>query len=65
MNSRPSGPRASGHACSVDRSADTTSQLRVSPKTVEEAPGRAEPRPATGEAQAGVQRPWRRRVFGG
>jgi hypothetical protein len=34
-------------------------------KTVEEAPERAEPRPATGGAQEGVRRPWWRRVFGG
>jgi hypothetical protein len=29
-----------------------------------EEPERAEPRPATGEAQEGAQRPWWRRVFG-
>jgi len=34
-------------------------------ETVEEAPGRAEPRPATGEAQEGARRPWWRRVLGG
>jgi hypothetical protein len=34
------------------------------PETFEEAPERAEPRSATGEAQAGAQRPWWRRVFG-
>jgi predicted ArsR family transcriptional regulator len=34
---------------------------RESPETVEE---EAEPRPATGGAQEGVQRPWWRRVFG-
>ena len=33
-------------------------------ETVEEEPERAEPRPATGGAQEGVQRPWWRRVFG-
>jgi hypothetical protein len=38
---------------------------RESPETVEEEPERAEPRPATGGAQEGVQRPWWRRVFGG
>jgi chromosome segregation ATPase len=38
---------------------------RQSPETVEEQQGRGEPRPATGEAQEGVQRPWWRRVFGG
>ena len=37
---------------------------RESPETVEEEPERAEPRPATGGAQEGVQRPWWRRVFG-
>jgi excisionase family DNA binding protein len=35
------------------------------PETVEEEPERAEPRPATGGAQEGAQRPWWRRVFGG
>ena len=34
------------------------------PETVEEAPDRAEPRPANGGAQAGVRRPWWRRVLG-
>jgi hypothetical protein len=34
-------------------------------KTVEEEPERAEPRPATGGAQEGAQRPWYRRWFGG
>ena len=33
-------------------------------ETVEETSERAEPRPATGEAQEGVRRPWWRRVFG-
>jgi hypothetical protein len=42
----------------------TTSQLRESPETVEEAPERAEPRLATEEAQEGAQRTWWRRVFG-
>src|SRR5215212_8119959 len=40
-------------------------EARQSPERVEEEPERAaEPRPATGEAQEGVQRPWWRRVFG-
>jgi hypothetical protein len=34
-------------------------------ETVEEEPERAEPRPATGGAQEGAQRPWWRRWFGG
>jgi hypothetical protein len=34
-------------------------------ETVEEEPERAEPRPATGGAQEGAQRPWWRRVFRG
>jgi excisionase family DNA binding protein len=38
---------------------------RESPETVEEEPERTEPRPATGGAQEGVQRPWWKRVFGG
>ena len=33
-------------------------------ETVEEEPERTEPRPATGDAQEGVQRPWWRRMFG-
>ena len=33
------------------------------PETVEGEPERAEPRPATGGAQEGVQRPWWRRVL--
>jgi hypothetical protein len=37
---------------------------RESPETVEEAPERAEPRPATGGAQEDARRPWWRRVFG-
>jgi excisionase family DNA binding protein len=35
------------------------------PETVEEEADRAEPRPATGGAQEGAQRPWWRRRFGG
>ena len=41
---------------------------RESPETTSEGADRAEPRPATGEAQEGVQRPWwrrMRRMFGG
>jgi hypothetical protein len=34
-----------------------------SPETAEEEPERAEPRPAPGAAQEGVQSPWWRRVF--
>jgi hypothetical protein len=37
---------------------------RESPQTAEEEPERAEPHPATVEAQEGVQRPWWRRMFG-
>jgi hypothetical protein len=33
-------------------------------ETVEEAPERAEPRPATGASKEGVQRPWWRRLIG-
>ena len=40
-------------------------EARESPETVENEGERAEPRPAAGEAQEGVQRPWWRRVFGG
>jgi hypothetical protein len=38
---------------------------RESPQTVEEEPGRAEPRPDAPGAQEGIQRPWWRRVLGG
>jgi uncharacterized coiled-coil protein SlyX len=34
-------------------------------ETLEEEPERAEPHPATGGAQDGVQRPWWRRIIGG
>jgi hypothetical protein len=45
---------------------DAPQEERESPETVEEAPERAEePRPATGEAQAGARRPWWKRVFRG
>jgi excisionase family DNA binding protein len=44
---------------------EASSEPRESPQTVEEATDRAEPRPPTGGAQGGVQRPWWRRVFGG
>jgi hypothetical protein len=37
---------------------------RESSETVEQAPERAEPRPPTGGAREGAQRPWWRRVFG-
>jgi hypothetical protein len=64
MNWRPNAPRASGLVCSGDRLVITTSQLRESPETVEEAPESAEPRLVTEEAQEGAQRTWWRRVFG-
>ena len=37
---------------------------RETTEAVEEEPERAEPRPATGESQETVQRPWWRSVFG-
>jgi hypothetical protein len=40
-------------------------EARESSETVEEERERAEPRPATVEAQVGAQRPWWRRMFGG
>jgi hypothetical protein len=43
---------------------EAPSEARESPQTVEEGPERAEPRPPTGGAQEGVQRPWWRRVLG-
>jgi tRNA(Met) C34 N-acetyltransferase TmcA len=39
-------------------------EARESSEAVEDAPERAEPRPAAGEAQEGPQRPWWRRIFG-
>ena len=44
--------------------APASPEARESSQTVEEKTERAEPRPATGGAQEGVQRPWWRRVFG-
>jgi hypothetical protein len=64
MNYRPSAPKDSGLVCSGDRLVIPTSQLRESPQMVEEELQRAEPRPAAGEAQEGVHRPWWRRLFG-
>src|SRR5215204_4273918 len=39
-------------------------EARESPERPTEGADRAEPRPATGEAQEGVQKPWWRRVLG-
>jgi uncharacterized coiled-coil protein SlyX len=44
---------------------EAPSDASTSSETVEEEPERAEPRPATGEVQEDVQRPWWRRVFSG
>ena len=44
---------------------ETIREERGSPQTVEEEPERPEPRPATGDAQEGTQRPWWRRLTGG
>jgi hypothetical protein len=41
----------------------TTPEAPRTPETVEEDPDRAEPRPATGGAQEGAQRPWWRRLL--
>jgi hypothetical protein len=43
---------------------EASAETRESPETAEEQQGRGEPRPATGGAQEGVQRPWWRRVLG-
>jgi hypothetical protein len=64
MNWRPSAPKASGRVCSGDRLVITTARFRESPQMAAEKPDRAEPHPATGEAQEGAQRPWWR-MFGG
>jgi hypothetical protein len=44
---------------------EAPSEERESSETVEEGPDRAEPRPPTGGAQEGAQKPWWRRVIGG
>jgi hypothetical protein len=44
---------------------EAPSEPRESPQTVEEELESAEPRPATGEAQEVVQRPWWKRIFTG
>jgi hypothetical protein len=44
--------------------APATQEATESPESAEEVTERAEPRPATGGAQEGVQRPWWRRIFG-
>jgi hypothetical protein len=49
----------------IEAPASEATEARESPQTVEEEPRRAEPRPATGGAQEGAQRPWWRRWFGG
>ncbi len=52
-------------AAALERIPPAIESPRESPETVGEAPERAEPHSATGEAQEGVRRPWWRRVFGG
>jgi excisionase family DNA binding protein len=47
----------------LEAPAEPPTDERESPQAVEEEPERAEPRPATGEAQEGARRPWWRRVF--
>jgi excisionase family DNA binding protein len=47
------------------RELEALREPRESPQTVEEEPERTEPRPATGGAQEGAQRPWWRRIIGG
>ena len=42
---------------------EAPSEASEVPETVEAAPERAEPRPATGDAQEGIRRPWWRRIF--
>ena len=44
--------------------APASPEARESPETDEADTQRAEPRPATGEAQEGVQRPWWRKLIG-
>ena len=48
----------------LEAPASEATEARESPETVEEAPDRAEPRPATGGAQESAQpRPWWRRII--
>ena len=42
---------------------EASSEASAAPETAEEEPERAEPRPAAGGTQEGVQRPWWRRLF--
>jgi hypothetical protein len=56
--------RANEEQARTIRQLEAPPDERESPERVEEEPDRAEPRPATGGAQEGVQRPWWRRVFG-
>jgi excisionase family DNA binding protein len=44
---------------------EASQEAADAPETVEEPPDRAEPRPATGEAQEGARRAWWRRIIGG
>src|SRR5215203_3095800 len=56
---------AEERAAALEAELEAFREARESPETVEEAPERPSPRPATAEAQEVAQRPWWRRVFGG
>ena len=55
---------AEERAAAIEAELEAFRETRESPETAAEEADRAEPRPATGEAQEGVQRPWWRRMFG-
>ena len=56
---------AEERAAALEAELEAFRETRESPEPVEEKPERAEPRPTTGGAQEGVQRPWWRRILGG
>jgi hypothetical protein len=57
--------RATEEQARTIRELEAPQEPSDTPETVGEAPERAEPQSATGEAQEGARRPWWRRVFGG
>jgi excisionase family DNA binding protein len=56
--------QAEERVASLEAELEAFRETRDSPEPTEEEPERAEPRPATGGAQEGAQRPWWRRMFG-
>src|SRR5687767_300813 len=56
---------AEERAAALEAELEAFRETRESSEPVDEEPERAEPRPATGEAQEVVQRPWWKRIFMG